>query len=140
MGTVVESADDIARLMDSTGDAVHLLLDTGHANFGGADSVALARTYRPRIAHVHTKDIRPDVMARVHRDGLSFLGAVVDGVFTVPGDGCVDFAAVLRELPGYDGWLVIEAEQDPEKANPLRYATMGRKNLARFAREAGLMT
>ncbi|WP_376096933.1 myo-inosose-2 dehydratase [Roseomonas sp. CCTCC AB2023176] len=139
MGTVVESADDIGRLMDSTGDAVHLLLDTGHATFGGADPVALARAYRPRIAHVHAKDVRPDVMARVHADGLSFLDAVVEGVFTVPGDGCVDFAAVLRELPGYDGWLVIEAEQDPAKANPLRYASIGRENLVRFAQEAGLL-
>lgn len=138
MGTVVESTDDIARLMESTGEQVKLLLDTGHATFAGADPVALARAYRPRIAHVHTKDVRPEVMARVAAENLSFLDAVVEGVFTVPGDGCVDFPAVLRELPGYSGWLVIEAEQDPEKANPLRYATMGRENLARFAREAGL--
>lgn len=139
MGTVVESADDIARLMDATGDAVHLLLDTGHATFAGADPLVLARAYRPRIAHLHAKDIRADVMARARAEDLSFLDAVVEGVFTVPGDGCVDFAAVLRELPAYAGWLVIEAEQDPEKANPLRYATLGRENLARFAREAGLM-
>ncbi|WP_426955063.1 myo-inosose-2 dehydratase [Muricoccus radiodurans] len=138
MGTVVESAEEIARLMDSTGDSVKLLLDTGHATFGGADPVALARTYRDRIGHVHTKDIRQPVMGRVWQDGLSFLDAVVEGVFTVPGDGMVDFRAVLSELPHYRGWLVIEAEQDPEKANPLHYATMGCRNLARFAREAGL--
>ncbi|MFC0410874.1 myo-inosose-2 dehydratase [Roseomonas elaeocarpi] len=139
MGTVVESAEDIDRLMDSTGDSVKLLLDTGHATFGGVDPVALARTYRSRVGHVHTKDIREAVMARSRRKDMSFLDSVIAGVFTVPGDGMVDFAAVLRELPDYRGWLVIEAEQDPEVANPLRYATMGCRNLAGFAREAGLL-
>ncbi|MFT8246181.1 myo-inosose-2 dehydratase [Roseomonas sp. BN140053] len=139
MGTVVESAEEIARLMDATGPAVQLLLDTGHATFGGADPVALARRYRDRIGHVHTKDIRGAVMQRSRRDGWSFLDSVVEGVFTVPGDGIVDFAAVLRELPDYRGWLVIEAEQDPAKAEPLRYARLGRENLAGFAREAGLL-
>jgi myo-inosose-2 dehydratase len=139
MGTVVESAEDIDRLMDSTGDAVHLLLDTGHATFGGADPVLLARTYRQRIRHVHTKDIREAVMRRGRAEDWSFLRGVVEGVFTVPGDGMVDFAAVLSELPDYRGWLVIEAEQDPEKANPLHYATLGRTNLARMARAAGLV-
>ena len=139
MGTVVESADDIARLMDATGESVHLLLDTGHATFAGADPAALARAYRARIAHVHAKDVRPDVIARARPENLSFLDAVVEGAFTVPGDGAVDFPAVLAELPHYRGWLVIEAEQDPERANPLHYARMGHDNLARFAREAGLM-
>ncbi|HUB12582.1 MAG TPA: myo-inosose-2 dehydratase [Acetobacteraceae bacterium] len=139
MGTVVQSGDDIDQLMAVTGTALKLLLDTGHATFAGADPAALAHHFRERIAHVHCKDARPEVMGHAHAADWSFLDAVVAGVFTVPGDGAVDFPAVLRELPGYDGWLVIEAEQDPEKANPLRYATMGRKYLARAAQRAGLM-
>jgi myo-inosose-2 dehydratase len=138
MGTVVESAEEIARLMDCTGESVKLLLDTGHATFAGADPTTLARGWRDRIGHVHTKDVRPVVMERARREGLSFLDAVVEGVFTVPGDGMVDFRAVLAQLQAYRGWLVIEAEQDPEKANPLHYASMGCRNLVRFAREAGL--
>lgn len=139
MGTVVQSGEDIERLMAATGPALKLLLDTGHAAFAGADPAALARRFRGRIAHVHCKDVRPDVMQQARHADWSFLDAVVAGVFTVPGDGMVDFATVLRELPGYDGWLVIEAEQDPEKANPLRYATMGHENLANAARQASLL-
>ena len=131
MGTVVQSAAEIDALMAASGASVRLLLDTGHATFGGADPVALARRYRGRIGHVHCKDIRRDVMARVWAERMSFLDGVVAGVFTVPGDGMVDFPAVLAELPGYDRWLVVEAEQDPAVANPLRYARMGRDYLSR---------
>jgi myo-inosose-2 dehydratase len=138
MGTVVQSSDDIDAFMESTGSAVKLLLDTGHATFGGADPVALARRYRARIAHVHCKDVRRSVLAEARTKDWSFLDAVVAGCFTVPGDGMVDFPAVLNELPGYSGWLVVEAEQDPEKANPLKYATMGCTNLKRYARDARL--
>ena len=138
MGTVVENAEDIARLIDATGDSVRLLLDSGHATFAGADPVGLAREYRPRIRHVHAKDVRQAVMEESRREDWSFLDSVIRGVFTVPGDGVVDFPAVLRALPDYQGWLVIEAEQDPERANPLRYATLGRSNLAEYARRAGM--
>lgn len=139
MGTVVQTGEEVDRLMDATGPAVKLLLDTGHATFGGADPVALARAYRERIAHFHAKDIRRDVMAEVWAKRWSFLDGVVAGVFTVPGDGMVDFPAVLAELPGYDRWLVVEAEQDPLKANPLKYARMGRDNLAGYAARAGML-
>ena len=139
MGTVVQSGDEIDRLMDAAGPEVRLLLDTGHATFGGVDPVALARKYRARIGHVHCKDIRAAEMASVWAHRKSFLDGVIAGVFTVPGDGMVDFPAVLAELPGYDRWLVVEAEQDPVKANPLVYATMGRENLARYARAAGML-
>ena len=138
MGTVVESAEDIDAFMDSTGPAVKLLLDTGHATFAGADPVALAKKYRARIAHVHCKDVRKDVLAMARAKDWSFLDAVVEGCFTVPGDGMVDYPAVLGALPGYSGWLVVEAEQDPEKANPLKYATMGYQNLKRYAQDAKL--
>jgi inosose dehydratase/3D-(3,5/4)-trihydroxycyclohexane-1,2-dione acylhydrolase (decyclizing) len=136
MGTIVQTEPEIDRLMAETGEAVALLLDTGHATYAGADPVRIARRYRNRIRHVHCKDIRPHVMARCLDADKSFLDSVIDGVFTVPGDGCVDFAAVLSELPGYEGWLVVEAEQDPEKANPFTYARMGFANLARSAAAA----
>jgi inosose dehydratase len=138
MGTAVQSESDIHALMGSTGDAMHLLLDTGHAVWGGADPAGLARRYRARISHVHAKDVRRDVMERSNREDWSFLDAVVAGVYTVPGDGMVNFPAVLRELRGYGGWVVVEAEQDPEKANPYTYAKMGYDNLTRSLREAGL--
>ncbi len=140
MGTVVETADEIARFMDSVGEEVGLLLDTGHAAFAQADPVALARTYGPRITHLHCKDLRlPRRDAALARDA-SFLEAVVEGVFTVPGDGDIDFPAVLAEMArvDYDGWLVVEAEQDPAKADPKTYAEMGYANLNRMAAEAGL--
>lgn len=138
MGTVVQGDDDIHALMDSTGPSVGLLLDTGHATWGGADPAALARRYRERIHHVHAKDVRPDVMARARAEDWSFLRAVVEGVYTVPGDGGVDYKAVFEALPGYAGWVVIEAEQDPARANPLAYAKLGYANLRRYLADAGL--
>jgi sugar phosphate isomerase/epimerase len=107
--------------------------------FAGADPVALARRHRGRIAHVHCKDVREPVLDAARRADMSFLDAVVAGVFTVPGDGMVDFTAVLRELAGYSGWLVVEAEQDPAKAHPLTYASLGFNNLMRLAQQAGLL-
>jgi inosose dehydratase len=138
MGTIVQTWAEIDRLMDTTGPSLKLLLDTGHAVFAGADPVVLARRHRARIAHVHCKDVRRTVMDDARRDDLSFLDAVVAGVFTVPGDGMVDFPAVLTELSGYGGWLVVEAEQDPAKAHPLTYARLGHDNLVKFAERAGL--
>jgi inosose dehydratase/3D-(3,5/4)-trihydroxycyclohexane-1,2-dione acylhydrolase (decyclizing) len=138
MGTVVQSGADIDRLMATTGPSVKLLLDTGHATFAGVDPIGLARRHRARIAHVHCKDVRQAVMQQAGDCDWSFLDSVVAGVFTVPGDGDVDFAAVLRELADYNGWLVVEAEQDPVKAHPLTYARLGYENLRRFAVQAGL--
>jgi inosose dehydratase len=132
MGTVVQSEDDIHELMAATGPEVGLLLDTGHATFAGADPVALAKRYRDRIRHIHTKDVRLAVRDRALKQDSSFLNAVVDGVFTVPGDGDVPFDQVFRELRGYEGWVVLEAEQDPEKANPREYATKGFAELRRL--------
>lgn len=139
MGTVVETRQDIDRLMDGTGDETGLLLDTGHAMFSNADPVALARDYAARITHVHCKDVRLRVCHAALEDNASFLAAVVDGVFTVPGDGGVDFPSVLQALKdgGYTGWLVVEAEQDPARVDPQRYATLGYDNLMRMARAAG---
>src|SRR5947209_8679289 len=139
MGTVVESEAEIDALMAATGPSVHLLLDTGHATFADADPVALARRHRARISHVHTKDVRADVLAQARRQRLSFLDAVIAGVFTVPGDGCVDYPAVFRALRGYAGWVVVEAEQDPAQAHPLTYAKLGYKNLRGYLADAGLI-
>lgn len=138
IGTVVQSEADIEALMASTGSAVHLLLDTGHATWGGADPAGLARRHRARISHVHAKDVRAGVMAEAAREDWSFLDAVVAGVYTVPGDGMVDFVSVFRELPGYAGWVVVEAEQDPAKAHPLSYARKGYAHLVETLRAAGL--
>ena len=139
MGTVVESEAEIDMLMAATGPSVHLLLDTGHATFAGADQAALTRRHRARISHVHAKDVRADVMTSARQQRLSFLDAVIAGVFTVPGDGCVDYPSVLRELPGFSGWAVVEAEQDPMKAHPLTYAKMGYGNLRKFLADAKLL-
>jgi inosose dehydratase len=138
MGTVIESHADVDRLMASTGPEVGLLLDTGHLTFAGGDPVAAAKRHAARVVHVHCKDIRADVMKEVKARDLPFLKAVLEGVFTVPGDGCVDYASVFPPLAaaGYAGWLVVEAEQDPAKAHPLTYARMGHDNLARLARAA----
>lgn len=140
MGTVVQSAEDVMRMMEHTGDEVGLLLDTGHLTFAGADPVRIAADYAARITHVHCKDIRADVLARVRDEDWSFLNAVLAGTFTVPGDGCVDYGRIFPLLAKakYAGWLVVEAEQDPAKAHPLTYARMGYDYLRKAAPAAGL--
>lgn len=132
MGTGVMTRADVDRLMDSTDpELVHLLLDTGHLAFAGDDPLAAARAHADRIKHVHLKDVRPEVLSQVLRENLSFQDAIEAGVFTVPGDGAIDFVPVLQALAdaGYQGWLVVEAEQHPAKANPLEYALKARAYL-----------
>jgi inosose dehydratase len=132
MGTGVMTRADVDRLMASTDpDLVHLLLDTGHLVFAGDDPLAAARAHADRIKHVHLKDIRPQVRTTVVQQNLSFQDAIEAGVFTVPGDGSIDFVPILQTLAdaGYEGWLVVEAEQDPAKANPLEYALKARAYL-----------
>jgi inosose dehydratase len=141
MGTVVETVDEIDLLMQHTGESVGLLLDAGHVTFAGGDPVAVAKKWGKRIKHVHCKDVRAEVLAKSKAEDWSFLESVINGVYTVPGDGCVDFPAVLREVKaaGYSGeWLVIEAEQDPAKANPLTYAKKGYQYLSQQVKEIGL--
>ncbi len=138
MGTVIQTGPEIDRMMEGTGPAFTLLLDTGHATWGGADPADLARRYRDRIVHVHVKDVRPDVARQAAQEDWSFLTSVLAGVYTVPGDGSVDYVSVLKQLPDYSGWIVIEAEQDPEKAHPATYVKLGYDNLTRFIAEAGL--
>ncbi|MFF9815383.1 myo-inosose-2 dehydratase [Streptomyces sp. NPDC014006] len=133
MGTGVMTRADVDRLMESTDpDLVHLLLDTGHMAFAGDDPLELARAHAARIGHVHLKSIRPEVVKRVREEGLSFQDGIELGVFTVPGDGAIDFRPILEALADahYRGWLVVEAEQDPNKAVPLEYAKKARAYLA----------
>jgi inosose dehydratase len=129
MGTGVMTRDEVDRLMAATDpELVFLLLDTGHIYWAGGDPLALAEAYADRIKHVHLKDIRHDLMEESNRLGRSFLDGVLAGVFTVPGDGAIDFKPILQVLSdhGYEGWLIVEAEQDPRKAHPLTYAKMAR--------------
>lgn len=142
MGTVVETPDEIDAFMAATGPATHLLFDAGHCTFGGGDPAEVLARHVGRVAHFHAKNIRRPVTERVRAEGMSFIQGVLAGAFTVPGDpeGEIDFVPLMRILAdaGYDGWLVIEAEQDPEIRNPLDYQTMGLKALKAAAREAGL--
>lgn len=142
MGTIVETEAEIDKLMSLTGPYTHLLLDTGHCTFSGGDPLSVARRHMGRVAHIHAKNIRPDIMKIVREERLSFLEGVRRGVFTVPGDpeGCVAFTPVLKVAAdhGYSGWLVIEAEQDPIVRDPVKYQTMGLACLRHFARQAGL--
>ena len=142
MGTIVQSEDEIDLLMQHTGPATKLLLDTGHCLFGGGDPERVAKKHMARVGHIHAKNVRPTISTEVSDQSLSFLEGVRRGVFTVPGDkdGAVDFVPVLAQAAkhNYRGWLVIEAEQDPDIRNPLEYQTLGLKSLKAFAREAGL--
>ena len=137
MGTVVQTAEEIDRMMDMTDpDKFALLYDTGHLAYCGQDYLAVLKKYAKRIAHVHLKDIRPEVVEKVKKEKLSFLQGVREGAFTVPGDGCIDFASVFDELDksGYEGWMIVEAEQDPAKANPLEYALKARDYIRKTAK------
>jgi inosose dehydratase len=132
MGTCVMMRPDVDRLMDSTDpELVHLLLDTAHLAFAGDDPVALAQAHGDRIKHVHLKDVRPEVVEQARANGWSFQDAIKAGVFTVPGDGAIDFAPIFDALAesDFDGWIVVEAEQDPAKAYPLEYALKARAYL-----------
>ncbi|MCR5682542.1 MAG: myo-inosose-2 dehydratase [Clostridiales bacterium] len=129
MGTGVQTAEEIDRFMDIVDpEKVFLLFDSGHLTFAGIDPLPILKKYIGRIRHIHLKDVRLTIRERAEREGWSFLTAVRNGVFTVPGDGDVDFAPLFDviEESGYEGWVVVEAEQDPALANPFEYAKMAR--------------
>jgi len=131
MGAYVEAPADVDELMKRVGPEVGLLFDSGHMTFAGGDAVDMLRKYVKRVCHVHCKDVRPDVIRLARNRNWSFLESVINGAFTVPGDGAVDFPAlmgVLRES-GYEGWLVVEAEQDPVVAPAYAYADKGFRTL-----------
>lgn len=141
MGTLVQTEAEIDRLLEGTGEDVFLLLDTGHLTYAGGRPADVASRHGRRVAHVHAKDIRPSILSEVLAADLPFLEAVLRGVFTVPGDGGVDYRAVFSALAraGYGGWVVVEAEQDPRVAHPLTYAKMGHEATAALLQEAGLL-
>ncbi len=129
MGTGIQTAEEIDTLMSMTDpDLVYLLFDSGHLTFAGIDPLPILKKYVYRIRHVHLKDVRQSIRVKAEKEGWSFLTAVRAGVFTVPGDGDVDFAPIFEvlEKERYEGWVVVEAEQDPAKANPFEYAVKAR--------------
>jgi inosose dehydratase len=142
LGTVVETSEDIERFLKFTGPAVGMTVDTGHAALAGVDPIALIREHPNRVAHLHCKDIRGQVFRNIKSAGGSFLHGVLDGMFTVPGDGDLDFSKLMQALAAisYSGWIIVEAEQDPAIADPRRYGELGLRTLRREASAAGLRT
>ena len=139
MGTVIQSHEDTVRLMQETNDSVKLTIDTGHMLFAGGNSLKIIKDFKEKIAHVHCKDMRENILKKSLTNDYSFRQAFLEGAFTVPGDGCIDYKPILKELKSnnYKGWLVVEAEQDPKKANPLEYAKKGYKYLSKTVKETG---
>tara|TARA_B110001452_G_C15226092_1_gene424953 strand:- start:1508 stop:2407 length:900 start_codon:yes stop_codon:yes gene_type:complete len=139
MGTVIETEDETRRLMENTIDTVKLLIDTGHMLFAKGSSIKLANEFSEKLIHVHCKDIRKNVLDKSLLSDTTFRQAFLDGAFTVPGDGCIDYKPFLKVLKenNYSGWLVVEAEQDPKKANPFQYAKIGYNYLSKTAKECG---
>ncbi len=140
MGTVIQSHEDTERLMNETNDTVKLTIDTGHMLFAGGNSLKIIRDFKEKIAHVHCKDMREKVLKKSLSEDLSFRHAFLEGAFTVPGDGCINYRPIFNELVknNYQGWLVVEAEQDPKKANPFEYAKIGFNYLKKTLSECGL--
>ena len=139
MGTVIETENEITRLIESTNDNVKLLIDTGHMLFAQGNFINLAKNFGERLIHVHCKDIRKNVIENSLKNDSTFRQAFLDGAFTVPGDGYIDYKPFLKVLKenNYEGWLVVEAEQDPSKANPFKYAKIGYDYLSQTAIECG---
>ncbi len=140
MGTVIESQKETERLMESTIDSVKLLIDTGHMLFAGGDSIKVIKDFHQKLIHVHTKDMRKNVLEKSIQNDFSFRKAFLEGAFTVPGDGCIDYVPFIKTLKekNYSGWIVVEAEQDPVKANPLEYAKKGFSYLHKVINDCGL--
>ena len=141
LGTVVETKDELERFFDATGDHVGLVLDTGHALYGGIEPLDIVRERPERVGHVHCKDVRTSRYQGFRADGTSFLNGVVGGMFTAPGDGDYDYGPFMQALADidYSGWIVIEAEQDPAVANPRDYSQLGLDTLKALARQAELV-
>lgn len=137
MAAAVETEEELDLFMKHS--SVPLLFDAGHMAFAGGDNFRVIDNHHARISHVHAKDIRGDVVAHLDRAKESFLDAVIKGAFTVPGDGSLDFEALTKALAakGYEGWFVIEAEQDPVANPPLEMAKKGRAELFRVLNAAG---
>ena len=133
MGTIIQTEHDVDRFMENTNENTFLLYDTGHLLFAQADYKRVLKNYVSKINHVHCKDIRQNILENSLENDLSFRESFLEGVFTVPGDGCIDYEPLFKILHenNYEKWLIIEAEQDPKKANPLEYAKIGYKYLSK---------
>ncbi|SEK09538.1 Inosose dehydratase [Marinovum algicola] len=142
MGAMVQDAEDIDWLMEGSDAALTLLYDTGHLHFAGADPVAVLDKWGHRVHHVHFKDVRQPVLDWVQKENKSFLDGVAAGVYSVPGDpeGCIDFQAITDKLKAmdYDGWIVVEAEQDPAKAPPYAFSKIGYDHIVEICKRSGL--
>ena len=140
MGTVIETHEDTIRLLENTDDSVKLTLDTEHMLFAQGNSKKILEDFSCRIIHIHCKDIRKNVLENSLKNDLSFRGAFLEGAFTVPGDGCIDYKPLFDILKSkdYSGWLVVEAEQDPAKANPFDYAKIGYKYLTETLKSSNI--
>jgi inosose dehydratase len=139
MAAVVETEEELDQFMRFSGEGIPLLYDAGHMAMAGGDVLRVIDKHHARISHVHTKDVRQAVIDGLDRSRESFLDAVVKGAFTVPGDGSLDFEAIVQRLAdhGYEGWFVVEAEQDPRKAPPAEMAKIGHRELMRVMQSAG---
>ena len=139
MGAVVQTEPELDAFMKYSGAGIPLLLDAGHLAFGGGDVLRAIDHHHARISHVHVKDVRMPVINALDRSKQSFLDAVALGAFTVPGDGSLDFGAIVKKFAdyGYEGWFVVEAEQDPVKSPPLEMAKIGHRELLRVMAAAG---
>ena len=139
MGTIIQSEQDIYRLLDNTDDKTSLLFDTGHIFFAEGDYESILKKYVSRVNHVHCKDIRKEILNKSLLNDLSFRDSFLEGVFTVPGDGYINYKPLFETLYDnkYSKWLIVEAEQDPKKANPLKYAKIGYKYLNKILTEVG---
>ena len=139
MAAAIETEEELDLFMKHSGAGIPLLFDAGHMAFAGGDVLRVIDKHHKRISHVHTKDVRMEVINKLDRTKESFLDAVIKGAFTVPGDGSLDFEAIVKKLAsyGYEGWFVVEAEQDPVKSPPLEMAKIGHKELLRVMAEAG---
>ena len=139
MAAAIETEPEVDLLMANSGEALPLLFYAGHMAFAGGNVMRVIDKHHKRISHVHTKDVRRNVIDKLDRSKESFLDAVVKGAFTVPGDGSLDFAAIVQRLAdhGYEGWFVVEAEQDPKANPPLEMAKKGHKELLRVMALAG---
>lgn len=139
MGTVIQTEEDTYRLIENTNESVHLLIDTGHMLFAGGDYLKITKDLAARIKHVHCKDMRKSILERSLKNDYSFRQAFLEGAFTVPGDGCIDYEPFLKILKenNYSGWVVVEAEQDPAKANPFEYSKKGYDYLSSKLKKTG---
>ena len=139
MGTIIQTEEDINIFMENTNDNTFLLYDTGHLLFAKADYERVLKNYISRINHIHCKDIRSKVLKNSLKKDLSFRDSFLKGVFTVPGDGCIDYEPLFKILfkNNFKKWVIIEAEQDPKKANPFKYAKIGNKYLKKIIKKVG---